>query len=107
MQKFYYIAGAMLFVLGGLGIYSSQAGNKMMSEPQQVMVIEEVVYKVKPTQNMDNNNVNSPKGGFMPLPEDKGVEVAPIENTQMQNPALEQAPTEELNIQEGLVETQN
>lgn len=108
MQKFYYVAGAMLFVLGGLGIYSSQAGNKMLSNPEQVMVIEEVVYKVKPSQNMDNNNnVNNTKGGFMPLPEDKGVEVAPLENTQMQNPTLEQTPTEEMSVQEGFIETQN
>ena len=103
MQKFYYLAAAMLLVLGGMGIYSSQAGNQMISAPEQIMVVEEVIYKVKPSKNTDK----SQQENFMPLPEDKGVEVAPIENNQMPNPQLETTPAEELNIQESVTETQN
>ena len=97
MQKFYYAAGAMILVLGGLGIYSSQAGNKLMSNPSGEYVVEEMVYTVSPqdkaavhkkrnpTPDLMANDMNNqnPKGGFMPLPEDKGVEVAPINNQEM------------------------
>lgn len=104
MHKFYYLTGAMVLVLGGLGIYSSQAGNKMMSNPEGVVIIEEAVYTVAPastntaTPQPDTNT----SGGFMPLPEDKGVEVAPIPETQ--TPNLEQNPPETEVIEENISE---
>ena len=122
MQKFYYAAGAMVLVLGGLGIYSSQAGNKMMQNQGSEYMVEEVVYSVSPknkpteqkrTNPMSDSAVNdmnnqNPKGGFMPLPEDKGVEVAPIENDdQIQNPSLEQTPPAEMIIEDNVTETIN
>ena len=73
MQGFYYITAAMVLVLGGLGIYSSQAGTKVVSEPEGVIVMEEVVYTVspkrqnQPTKATDINAMknNNSKGGFM------------------------------------------
>ncbi|MBE6451761.1 MAG: hypothetical protein E7016_07370 [Alphaproteobacteria bacterium] len=120
MQKFYYAAGAMVLVLGGLGIYSSQAGNKMMQNQGSEYMVEEVVYRISPKdkpmeQKRANpmsdsavNDMNKPnhKGGFMPLPEDKGVEVAPIESN-MQNPNLEQTPPAEMIIEDNVTETIN
>ena len=119
MQKFYYAAGAMVLVLGGLGIYSSQAGNKMMQNQGSKYMVEEVVYTVSPqdkampqkrTNSMsdsvtNNTNNQNPKGGFMPLPEDKGVEVAPLNNNQMPNPSLEQNPAPQITIEEEAIES--
>ena len=110
MHKFYYITGAMVLVLGGLGIYSSRAGNKMMSNPDEVVVIEETVYSVSPKQknipvNNNSMNVNS-KGGFVPLPEDAGVEVAPVPmQNNMPNPSLAQEPVKEIMADETVVKT--
>ena len=110
MQKFYYLTGATVLVLGGLGIYSSQAGNKMMSNPDEVVVIEETVYSVSPKQKnmpVNNNLVNAKsKGGFMPLPEDAGVEVAPVPaQNNMPNPSLTQEPAKEIMTDKSAVET--
>ena len=110
MQGFYYITAAMVLVLGGLGIYSSQAGPKVVSEPEGVIVMEEVVYTVspkrqnQPTKATDINAMknNNSKGGFMPLPEDKGVEVAPVPE---ENPKLESAPEENVSVEEKVMET--
>ncbi len=120
MHKFYYLTGAMILVLGGLGIYSSQAGNKMMSNSNDNVYIEETVYSV-PSQEKTNNQKrrnptpdsiqndyknssgNMQNGGFMPLPQDKGVEVAPINP----EPELEQQPNAEIVIEEDVVQMKN
>ena len=102
MHKFYYFTGAMILVLGGLGIYSSQAGNKMMTEPNGVIVVEEAVYVATPSQPNAPNSTPNTNGGFIPLPQDKGVEVAPIPETQ--TPNLEQNPPETEVIEENISE---
>lgn len=107
MYKFYYLTGAMILVLGGLGIYSSQAGNKMLPPSNSDVYIEQVTYTA-PIQNKTDTQVQpvgSPKqtGGFIPLPEDNGVEVAPINP----EPNLEQNPATEISIQETISETLN
>ena len=113
MQKFYYIAGAMILVVGGLGAYSSQAGNKMMSDPSAEYVEEIIVYTVSPQdQNSPQNseddmNNQNPQGGFVPLPDDKGVEVAPIPENNMQNPSLEQNKPADITVEESVTETMN
>ena len=105
MHKFYYLTGAMILVLGGLGIYSSQAGNKMMTEPNGVIVVEEAVYMATPSQPNTPNSTPNTNGGFMPLPQDKGVEVEPAPQNQNQTPDLEQNPATEEYIQESVSES--
>ena len=111
MQRFYYAAGAMVLVLGCLGVYSSKAGNKIMSDSNGEYMVEEVVYSVAPQDktskqsknNLSEVNAQNPQGGFMPLPEDKGVEVAPIDDN-VGNPTLEQNPEPTVTIEEDVVE---
>ena len=109
MQKFYYITGAMILVLGGLGIYSSQAGNKMMQNASEGYLLEETVYTASPQENKEmcqkakGDNVSSQgvEGGFKPLPEDEGVEVAPVRP----EPELEETPLEDVTIEESVMES--
>ena len=109
MHKFYYLTGAMILVLGGLGIYSSQAGNKMMKEPSDVIAVEEAVYIATPSQPNSPNSTPNTNGGFIPLPQDKGVEVEPAPQNPAQNqnqtPNLEQNPATEEYIQESVSES--
>ena len=107
MYKFYYLTGAMILVLGGLGIYSSQAGNNMLPSSNTDTYIEQVTYSAPtpnqaPTQEQQNTLPNQ-TGDFIPLPEDNDVEVAPINS----NPNLEQNPATEISIQESISETLN
>ena len=48
MHKFYYLATATMLIIGGLGIYSSQAGNNMLPNQNNEMYIETISYTASP-----------------------------------------------------------
>lgn len=105
MQKFYYLATATMLIIGGLGIYSSQAGNNMLPNQNNEMYIETISYTASPenkSPKQQNQDRVKPTGGFVPLPEDKGVEVAPINP----EPNLEENPSV-ISVDETVTETVN
>lgn len=133
MNKMYYITGAAILALVGLGIYSTQAQNAAADDADGIIIIEERGIAVMPdntpnntvnnnktntlpTQNQPMNNIDSnvnpvnndvPAADFKPLPEDPGVEVAPNNQLLTEQTVNTQNPAQNdgVVVEEGVIET--
>lgn len=63
MKKTYYLAGAAILAIIGLGVYSSQAQNANADDTDGVIVVEESRYAVVPVDSSDIAPANSSTAG--------------------------------------------